>query len=291
MTVTVGFLCSDGIVLGADTQESQQGSILKRNVPKLIVAPPIPTIYDRLNQPEKPDRRGVFTGAGDGPLIDKLVNEIWTEVSIAPPSVTDMGSEAEAAIKRLYREYRQIYHAEHMPHAELLYGLWCNGETKLFHAFGAIVNSIGTMFGAALVGYKATGLGSEITDYIAGRMYDKNFKVHEAAILAMYMLQQAIDHAEGCGGEANIAVIRNDGTVENMEASKSLTTKLLMELDSRFGSLMVSAADAEFKESLLDVVWAYLRKYITAYRSGRKNIEATVLEHERELAELLKKRT
>jgi hypothetical protein len=36
MTVTVGFPCEDGVVLGADSQESYEGSALKRSVPKLV---------------------------------------------------------------------------------------------------------------------------------------------------------------------------------------------------------------------------------------------------------------
>ncbi|HEY1679503.1 MAG TPA: hypothetical protein VGG04_17440, partial [Candidatus Sulfotelmatobacter sp.] len=68
MTITVGFVCSNGIVLGADSQESHDGSALRRSVTKLTAWPPLDSL-----QGKSPDRRALFTGSGDSQLIDKLI--------------------------------------------------------------------------------------------------------------------------------------------------------------------------------------------------------------------------
>jgi hypothetical protein len=108
MTVTVGFLCKDGVVLGADSQESYEGSALKRTVPKLVMFPPS-------SVPEITDRRAIFTGAGDAALVDKLIDEIWIEIGCAPPSVHEIAIEIERRIKELYAEYCELYHPGYMP--------------------------------------------------------------------------------------------------------------------------------------------------------------------------------
>ena len=98
MTVTVGFLCKDGVVLGADSQESYEGSALKRSVPKLVMFPPA-------NIREVIDRKAIFTGAGDAALVDKLIDEIWCEIGSSPPSVQEIAIEIERRIKELYAEF------------------------------------------------------------------------------------------------------------------------------------------------------------------------------------------
>jgi hypothetical protein len=89
MTIPVGFLCRDGIVLGTDSQESYGGCALKHSVPKQVAFPPI-EIDD--NEKEPPDRRVIFTGAGDSALVDKLTDKAWLEAAVASPNIVEMAA-------------------------------------------------------------------------------------------------------------------------------------------------------------------------------------------------------
>ena len=144
MTVTIGFLCRDGVVLGADSQESYEGSALKRSVPKLIVFPPIGSADEAH---EAPDRRLIFTGAGDSSLVDKLIDDAWLEAAIQNPNIVEIATAIERRFLELYGEYNKVFHAGYMPPAQVTYGIWCRGETRLYYAQGPVINEIGRQTG------------------------------------------------------------------------------------------------------------------------------------------------
>jgi hypothetical protein len=239
MTIAVGFICSNGIVLGADSQESFEGSALKRSVTKLVAFPPLESEYGKA-----PDRRAVFTGSGDSQLIDKLIEEMSIEVASAGPSIDEIATGIEKRIKQIYREYRNYYHAGYMPQAEMIYGLWCGGKTGLFFAQGPIVTRIGTQLhprGKPLptplvIGYKGSGLGTEITDYINARIGLLTLNVSDGIVLATYMLEQAVSHATGCGGDIRIIWMAEDGTAANVTVDPD-TFAFLKNLDRSLNNI------------------------------------------------------
>ena len=271
MTITVGFLCPDGIVLGADSQESYEGSALKRSVPKLVAFPPIDEDL------EPPDRRAIFTGAGDSALVDKMIDEIWAEIGSAEPSVDAIASSIERRIIELYAEYRNLYHSGFMPTADITYGIWCAGQSSLFHAHGPIVNKIGRgtysvpPFRSHVAGYKAAGIGSDITDYIEARMKADPHNVDDAIILATYMLEQAVAHGEGCGGEIRIAYIRNDGTAENV-IPDPYAGLILKELDLQISKLVLQAANPKNSDKRIEGLWMLAKKRVQYFRDKQKEI-------------------
>src|SRR5579863_4178416 len=98
MTVTVGFVCSNGIVLGADSQESYEGSALRRSVTKLIAFPPLES-----DQGNSPDRRAIFTGSGDSQFIDKLIEEMCLAVALVEdPNLEELRAAIEKSIKEVH---------------------------------------------------------------------------------------------------------------------------------------------------------------------------------------------
>jgi hypothetical protein len=50
-----------------------------------------------------------------------------------------------------------------------------------------------------------------ITDFLAARMKPTMLDLHQCVILAAYILFQAKEHVDGCGGESQIAVLRHKG--------------------------------------------------------------------------------
>jgi hypothetical protein len=279
MTVTVGFLCKDGVVLGADSQESYEGSALKRSVPKLVAFPPP-------NIPGTPDRRAIFTGAGDAAFVDKLIDEMWSEIGSAPPSVNEIATEIERRITELYAEYRELYHPGYMPFADITYGIWCGRESGLFHAHGPVVNRIGSRFQSAQGGYKSAGLGSEITDYIQARMKFKPPNVDQASVLARYMLEQAVAHGQGCGGDIRISWLKNDGTAKNVEIDRH-TTRILSWLDHQISQAILVAADPQYPDEFVSAILEISTKQILKLRAEHRKAIATGTDNRKEYDRLV----
>jgi hypothetical protein len=283
MTITVGFVCSNGIVLGADSQESFEGSALKRSVSKLTAFPPLESEHGKA-----PDRGAVFTGSGDSQLIDKLIEEMSIEVASAGPSIEEMAAAIENRTKQVYREYRNCYHAGYMPSAEITYGLWCNGRVALFHAQGPIVKEIGTIVHPRgnnspppfRIGYKATGQGNEITDYINARMSVLTLNVSEAIVLGTYMLEQAVAHASGCGGAIRLMWIAEDGTADMVDTG-DYTSALLKGLDGQLSRLFLATANSNRSDKLVESDWNDAKKILLRLREEYKQgIEKTQREKE-----------
>jgi hypothetical protein len=275
MTITVGFVCADGIVLGADSLESFDGSVLKRSVSKLTTFPPLESEYGKT-----PDRRAVFTGSGDSQLIDKLIEEMTAEVASADASIEQMADAIEKRIKQMYREYRNCYHAGYMPSAEITYGLWCGDRSALFHAQGPIVKEIGTELypksrkgfvpPRMRIGYKATGQGNEITDYINARMsLLPALNLSDAIVLATYMLEQAVAHASGCGGDIRIVWLANDGTADTVDTG-NYTSALLKGLDRQLSRLFLATANSNRPDKAVENDWDDAKKILLRLREEYK---------------------
>jgi hypothetical protein len=73
VTIVAGFKSYEGVVLCADTQETVLHS--KRHVPKLRFEPDSLAKSVKEWRGEKDDLAAAFCGAGDGPFIDKLIDE------------------------------------------------------------------------------------------------------------------------------------------------------------------------------------------------------------------------
>jgi hypothetical protein len=134
MTIAIGFRCKDGVVLCADTLETFDGT--KRNVPKLVIKENAASLsLDR-------DNALVLSvaGAGDGPLIDRLVTDMWKAIE----SCTDLDDACLAAddeILRVYDRYSSSF-GGNLPSVELVYAIRSKAGVRLFHASGQIVNEV-----------------------------------------------------------------------------------------------------------------------------------------------------
>jgi hypothetical protein len=175
-----------------------------------------------------------FAGAGDGPFIDKVIDLAWQPIRNAS-DIWEASAAIEDVIKQTYKEYGQIYQPGACPHAELVYGITMGKLSKLFHACGPVVNERD---------YVSAGAGYYLADFLAGRMYESHLSIRQCVILAAYILYQAKEHVEGCGGDSHIAVLREDepsGQVEN-ELVKEVSEFLRL-ADKEMGGLLLNSAN------------------------------------------------
>lgn len=241
LTIIAGFKCYEGIVICSDTQEGIEGSPSKRNVPKLRFEPSDEdhSMGDTL--------AAAFCGSGQGPFIDKLIENAWQEAQLAT-NLDEACTEIEKSIKATYKEFGEIFQPGYCPTVQLIYGVKMHDGTRLFSAHGPVVNE--------KTGYDSSGAGYYMADFLAARMYRQQLTLHQCVILAAYILFQAKEHVEGCGGDSHIAVLRNDGTsgivkTERIEA----ITKLLQFADYESGNFILETANLdvdknEFKKNV-----------------------------------------
>jgi hypothetical protein len=235
VTIVAGFRSYEGIVVCADTQETVN-NLSKRNVPKLIFQPV--EEYGETQALSANDLAVAFCGAADnGPFVDKLVENAWEDMQVGT-SLDEACTLIETSIKRTYKEYGQIFQTGYCPSADLIYGVKMSGASKLFSANGPIVIER-TM-------HYSGGAGYYMADFLASRMYHDGMNLRQCVILAAYILFQAREHVDGCGGDSQIAILRNDGVSGKVDyLSIDTINKMFRCEDAGLGRLILHAADLE----------------------------------------------
>ena len=222
MTIVLGMKTPQGLILAADTQESYAGSH-KVNRPKLFYKA-------EKNLCDLPMGLAV-AGAGFGPWLDKITAAMWDAIQDAT-SLDEACSKVEDEIKKRYDEYRQLLNSS--IDSELIYGIGASGGTRLFHAWGPIVNE---------VTHRAAGSGQPIADFLL-RHHKTTIHITNAMALAIYVLYSAKQHSEGCGGDTHVAVIQNQGDNYLLDSGQVKAMENLFEAASGFtDNFLVFAAN------------------------------------------------
>jgi hypothetical protein len=270
VTIVAGFKSYEGVVLCADTQETVLHS--KRHVPKLRFEPDSLTNWGKVMRGEEvTDIAAAFSGAGDGPFIDKLIDEAWKTAQEAK-SLQEAGERIEATIKGTYSEFGKIYQPGFCPHVDLIYGIRVEGRSKLFSAVGPVVNEKEE--------YYSAGQGYYMADFLARRMFGSHLTIHQCVIVAAYTLLQAKEHVDGCGGDSQIAVLRDRGPSGslNFQVINAITKNLEM-VDADMGALLLAATnldidDKQWKEAAahhVDMLQVWRDNQIDDFNKFREN--------------------
>jgi hypothetical protein len=280
VTIAAGFVARDGIVLCADTQETY-GQLRKINVGKIIARP-------ESFVPNLP--RIVFAGAGHGHFIDKLANEAWKRVASRNPSgdFTDVCDDIESSIKDTHEEFGRIFQQGAMPSAEIIYGVAASGRVGLFRAIGPIVNPVDR--------YASVGVGLYLADYIHDRLGLASPALADSGfyeILAIYLLQQAKDYIEGCGGESHVFTLKRNGKIDVVDpADVQLIAGHITQLDRNSSSVLMSTPDLNLNddemEDRIEMFLTLARNLRKEHREQREQIEK--LRFKNPLYEFLHKR-
>ncbi|MGA8152248.1 MAG: hypothetical protein WB952_14945 [Terriglobales bacterium] len=259
MTIIAGFKSYEGIVLCADTQETLEHA--KRNIPKLRFEPL--NTHGFPVQENVEDLAVAFCGAGDGPFIDKLVSEAWQDASVAT-SLDEACVTIEASIKRTYKEFGSIYQAGMCPEVQLIFGVKMDHRSRLFSAMGPIVNE--------KRGYDCGGVGHYMADFLASRMYGDYLPVHMCVILAAYVLFQSKEHVDGCGGDSQIVVLREDGSSGLVDWKRlEAITELLSRSDHDLSELLLKSANLNIADKELKEAASFMYDLMETFRSNQRD--------------------
>jgi len=252
VTIVLGIKTPQGVVLSADTQESYAGSH-KVNRPKLV--------YKSEDNVCGLPIGMAIAGAGFGPSIDKLTTSMWDAVQDAT-NLDEACSKAEAEIGNHYLQYRKLMALDD---DELIYGIGASGTTKLFHAWGPIVNEITV---------KASGSGQPIADFLL-RHFKGTMHITNAMAWAVYILYSAKEHADGCGGDTHLAVIQNDGKNYLLEADHIKAMENLFEKTSNATDiLLMLAANPVLDAEGVKMAGAVISVKIAEYMGQLTNVKS-----------------
>jgi len=180
-------------------------------------------------------------GAGEGPFIDKIASQAWDAVRYVS-DIWEASERVESMVKETYRDFGQVYQAGACPQVELIYGITKGGDSRLFQATGPVVNE---------TTYSSNGVGYYLADFLATRMRgDAWLTIRQTVILAAYILLQAKEHVDGCGGDSHIAVLRESES-SGMVDSRLIQhlTEYLKSADHCTGEMLLSAADFSISDS------------------------------------------
>jgi len=232
VTIIAGFRTPEGIVVCGDTQETVT-NLSKKSVQKVKVEPW--HLNTNLDRGAGIGLAASFCGAGDGAFIDKMIALSWKSAESAN-SLDEACDRIETKIKDTYREYGTIFQTGACPSVELIYGVKAEYSSRLFFARGPIVTE--------QEGYCSGGAGYYMADFLASRLRSGFLSLHQCVILAAYILFQAKEHVDGCGGESHIAVLRHKGRSGLVHwARVKAITDLLEAVDRNIGTTLLAAAD------------------------------------------------
>jgi len=199
MTIAIGILVSDGVIIAADREESYGD--LKSDTGKISASVKLVHPFGQL----------AVTGAGSGPHLDE-VGELLREAHRASPAFTTVD-----AVKSMLRKSHRDYYRETVlpiplrerPSYHLLIG-WCS-------PFGKCLWSTSGLAFDTIHDYGAVGTGDAVAMGLLGTLYD-NIPAKYAAMLAAYVVYQTKVSVKDCGLGTDIIILRRDGVYESISS-------------------------------------------------------------------------
>jgi 20S proteasome alpha/beta subunit len=256
VTIIAGFRCLEGIVICGDTQETVP-NLSKRHVAKVKIFPSDGSLAQS-------ELGMAICGSGEGPFIDLLARKVWDSAQAAT-SREEATLQAETAIKETYREYGNIYQSGQCPQVELIYGIKVQGESSLFHAFGPVVNEVDY--------YKGAGAGYYMADFLQSRVQPNLLTLHQCVLLSAYILFQAKEHVDGCGGESHIAVLRHEGESGLIDSRRVQSwTSILDGADRQLSNFLIECASLSSEFDVQEVLKSAIKMIAHLRNKAREEI-------------------
>jgi 20S proteasome alpha/beta subunit len=195
MTVAAGFICSDGIILCADSEHSDEISKFQRS--KVF----------RLG------KNLVLTGAGHTSYIrmafDKLSDKYRQGIPDTP-SGARLALE-EVALDIYANHIAPFFEAGSRPYFHLLTGTRCTSGAM------ALVKSEDTAVFLS-EGYETTGIGDYLFRYWADKFFESTLPMRVMSYLCLFMLYETTKHVPGCGGACVVRYLPQDPNMKGSQA-------------------------------------------------------------------------
>jgi hypothetical protein len=226
VTIAAGFVCTEGLVLFADTEE-QEGYI-KTSVEKIR-----DLSVNGLNI--------AIANAGNGPLADALVDQIFDKLQTVKSNRSSVLQMLRSCIIEFHRDEVSLYPSgDDTRRVGLIIGLQIGSESPiLLHADSSALRKV-TEF--AVIGY-----GAEIK-FLAQQLYRENMPLRHGILIANHLCKTAKDYVQGCGGDSRIATI-SEGKIEIRHFFDVWTDESVFRaLTSNYHAVMLSLGDEQISD-------------------------------------------
>ena len=185
MTVAAGYLCHEGAILCADTQETIPGYV-KTSTEKI-------TVFDGSAYTV------AFAGSGNNAVqIDMVIQEICDELQDEEPPSSLVGFKV-LLHKVLDRLLPQPYYPKDVSDVELLLAVRENNHTHLFSVYDNVFSE--------KKDFECIGSGVVTGRSMFQRYYRRSHTLFESYIVAAYVLHHAKRWVDGCGGKSDIFLL------------------------------------------------------------------------------------
>jgi 20S proteasome alpha/beta subunit len=201
MTIALGILAQDGIVVAADTEEST-GGYLKGETTKIL-------------QVFGDGPACLISGAGDSGYVESLMSELAEVFFIDKMRVHQPLQQAfEDCMKNFYSEHIipfAAYSSQDRPVVEMLIAYNRNNQR------GLLVSEKSVVF--QKMPYAAVGCGSIFADILLNRLWQMA-DIKAVQVLAAYVLFMVKECVEGCGKLTQISALHGSRVVTEGASSR-----------------------------------------------------------------------
>lgn len=236
VTIGIGFLCPNSVVICADTQMSN--GYMKFYETK---------IYPFALRTSKGEHCGVaITFAGNPSLMKAFYDRFKNEVN-APSFNASMATVEEKLKEVLEGMGNSLFDAQGNPDLYLLCGMVSEGKPVLLKTQAQTVHHVRQR-------YDFVGSGdSSVLRYLARILQPEFVDNPEAAIrLGTYLVGQAKIYADGCGGDTDIMLISQHGALLDVGTTTYFTEKDMSLIERFLMGVFLVAREKPFREASFD---------------------------------------
>jgi 20S proteasome alpha/beta subunit len=190
MTIAAGFICSEGVLLCADTE--QTGWAMK--------------LHDsKVDHFEHPGGKIAYAYAGNVPFACSAIQKLRRHLQRR--TFNDTMAEVEKVLDREYRR-NVLSHPDHLTDStisyRILFGVWSPGErVRLYSTSLTAIEEV--------KGYQCIGMGDYLAHYLVRQHVAGGIPQRHTLIHASYALSAIKDYVPDCGGMSIYVLLQNDG--------------------------------------------------------------------------------
>jgi 20S proteasome alpha/beta subunit len=185
MTIAVGFVCQDGLVIGVDSEYTEGAS--KYSGQKIFS-------FYQLNWSV------TIAGAGNMDLVAMIADDLKTEFT-HNDGHSEIHEKIKARTKYFFDEYVDRVQSRDREF-QLLIGVWTkNGPSRLYKVHEGIVTPV--------LYYDFIGVGRDLARSTSAWIFDSNLSCEIVAVLARHILELVKECISGCGDASVIAIIEH----------------------------------------------------------------------------------
>lgn len=215
VTIAAGFVCNEGIVIAADSQETIPG--YTKDLSKAKVKTVLCHVGDIV---QGPILTCIYVGSGHSDYIATALEEAQKAVNNCK-DLFQAHKALDVCLRRFHKEriapwagfpdYQQ-------PSVELLIGISIGMAFGLFHYSG-------TSFHRCM-DHKAIGTGAILANSLISQYCSHTDSLEQTIILASYIIHKVKMNVEGCGGFTQIGSLRSGGDFAIVERIKEFETEI-----------------------------------------------------------------